>query len=110
MMMAATNKRSLTYDVVIIGSGIAGALLAYRLAKVNVRVLVLEAGGIPAEFAGRSTLIRNFAASGSKGQDSPYSSEANTPYYIAPPTPTAPQPDDEGTVPYYIYESGDPRR
>ena len=44
--MATNNKYGLTYDVIIIGSGVAGALVAYKLAKEKVRVLILEAGGI----------------------------------------------------------------
>ena len=34
------------FDVVIIGSGVAGALAGYRLAQNRARVLVLEAGGV----------------------------------------------------------------
>jgi choline dehydrogenase-like flavoprotein len=34
------------FDVIIVGSGIAGALAAYRLARSKVRVLILEAGGV----------------------------------------------------------------
>src|ERR1051326_7287284 len=103
--MATSKKINLGYDVIIIGSGVAGALLAYRLAKAKVRVLILEAGAMPEELAGRTTLIRNFAASASKGQDTPYSTEAATPYYVPPPAPTAPQAGDEpGDSPYYIYD------
>ena len=32
------------FDVIVIGSGVAGAIAAYRLAKLNARVLILEAG------------------------------------------------------------------
>ena len=34
------------FDVVIIGSGIAGALAAHRLAEAGRKVLILEAGGV----------------------------------------------------------------
>src|SRR5262249_4938294 len=106
--MATSTKSTLTYDVVIIGSGIAGALVAYKLAKQKVRVLVLEAGGMPEELAGRQTLINNFAASASKGQDSPYGSEAKTSYYIPPPSPLAPQAGDEAGDPAYFIYDGNP--
>jgi len=102
--MATSKNHGLTYDVIVIGSGIAGALLACRLAKKKVRVLVLEAGGMPTEIAGRRTLVRNFAASASKGQDSPYADEIKiSPYYSSPPTATAPQPTDEPPDPHYTY-------
>ncbi|TAL39350.1 MAG: GMC family oxidoreductase [Alphaproteobacteria bacterium] len=39
-----TSKSDLYADVVIIGSGVAGAMTAYKLAQKGVRVLVLEAG------------------------------------------------------------------
>src|SRR5690348_7597067 len=97
--MPNAAKRSLLYDVVVIGSGVAGALLAYRLAKAGTRVLILEAGSLPVELAGRRSLVRNFAASASKGQDSPYVGETNTPYYSSPPSWTAPQPSDEPLPP-----------
>jgi glucose dehydrogenase len=32
------------FDVVVIGAGIAGAMVAYRLAQAGARVLMLEAG------------------------------------------------------------------
>jgi choline dehydrogenase-like flavoprotein len=94
--MAASDNHGLTYDVVIVGSGIAGALVAYKLAKAKARVLILEAGGVPSELAGRTLLVKNYAASASKGQDSPYTDEVrNSRYYSSPPAVAAPQPQDE---------------
>jgi choline dehydrogenase-like flavoprotein len=94
--MAKGKNSGLTYDVVIIGSGIAGALVAYRLALAKVRVLVLEAGGMPQEMGERRLLVRNYAASSSKGQDSPYTDEIrHSRYFSSPPAVTAPQPQDE---------------
>ena len=41
-----TNLAEPDFDVIIVGSGIAGALAAYRLARAKVKVLILEAGGV----------------------------------------------------------------
>ena len=37
------------FDVVIVGSGIAGALVGHQLAQSGHRVLILEAGGVPSD-------------------------------------------------------------
>ena len=37
-------NNSSTYDVVIVGAGIVGAQMAYRLAKAQRKVLLIEAG------------------------------------------------------------------
>jgi choline dehydrogenase-like flavoprotein len=111
--MATNDKYGLTYDVVIIGSGVAGALIAYRLAQAKVRVLILEAGGMPSELPSergpRGLLVKNYAVASSKGQDAPYTDEVrHSPYYSSPPAATAPQPEDEpidDDPPYYTYES-----
>jgi choline dehydrogenase-like flavoprotein len=63
------------FDVVIIGSGIAGALAAYRLAMGRKKVLILEAGGVAPESLGRWTMVQNFIASSSKAPDSPFCGE-----------------------------------
>jgi glucose dehydrogenase len=60
------------FDVVIIGSGVAGALIAHRLAMAKVKVLILEAGDEPREGHDRNLLRSKFASSWSKGQTSPY--------------------------------------
>src|SRR5215471_13947570 len=106
--MATGKNFGMTYDVVIIGSGVAGALVAYRLALAEMRVLVLEAGGMPSEMGKRQLLINNYAASSSKGQDSPYTDEIrHSRYYSSPPAVTAPQAQDEPIdkdPPYYRYD------
>ena len=60
------------FDVIIVGSGIAGALAAYRLARSKVRVLILEAGGVPSESLGRYALVSSFIGSPPKATDSPF--------------------------------------
>jgi len=60
------------FDVIIVGSGIAGALAAYRSARSKVRVLILEAGGVPSESLGRYALVNSFIGSPPKATDSPF--------------------------------------
>src|SRR6266496_4276122 len=63
------------FDIVIIGSGVAGALAAYRLAMAQKKVLILEAGGVAPESLGRWTMVENFIASSSKTTESPFCGE-----------------------------------
>src|SRR6266550_9315677 len=67
-----TNLAEPDFDVIIVGSGIAGALAAYRLARAKVKVLILEAGGVPSDSLGRYALVRNFIGSPSKATDAPF--------------------------------------
>jgi choline dehydrogenase-like flavoprotein len=60
------------FDVVIIGSGVAGALAAFRLAPRGIKVLILEAGDEPPQDHARFDLRQRFVQSWSKGQTSPY--------------------------------------
>ena len=55
-------------DVVIVGSGVAGALLAERLARVGVRVAILEAG----PRIDRGEALRRYFAAPFKTPESPY--------------------------------------
>ena len=72
-----------TYDVVVVGGGTAGALIAKRLTHAGMRVLMLEAGpGTPADFDGYLRHLEHFYASSAKGPEAPW-----------PPSPNAPQPD-----------------
>jgi choline dehydrogenase-like flavoprotein len=57
------------YDVVIIGSGVAGALIAWRLAKAERRVLILEAGE---RGVSRAEMVERYAAATNKSLGSPY--------------------------------------
>jgi choline dehydrogenase-like flavoprotein len=64
-----TASSSDSWDVVIIGAGVAGALLAWQLAEAGRRVLILEAGE---EGAPRAVLLENYAAASNKSLGSPY--------------------------------------
>ena len=60
------------FDVVIIGSGVAGALAGYRLAQAKLRVLILEAGGVAPDSLGRYSMVRSYIGSPSKATDTPF--------------------------------------
>jgi glucose dehydrogenase len=55
-------------DVVIVGSGVAGALMGWRLAESGLQVTILEAG----PRIDRQESVERFRASVKKGPDSPY--------------------------------------
>jgi choline dehydrogenase-like flavoprotein len=76
-----------TWDAVIVGAGIAGALTAYKLALAGKRVLVLDAG--PAVPPNRGDYMQRFYTAMSKVPESPY-----------PDIPDAARPrsDDSGTL------------
>ena len=57
-------------DVVIVGSGFAGALIANELAKLGTKVVILEAGeGIPANI---NDYMGRFYKAAAKVPESPY--------------------------------------
>jgi choline dehydrogenase-like flavoprotein len=61
------------YDVAIVGSGFAGALIANELGKHNKTVVILEAGGpVPPNI---NDYMRRFYSSGAKVPESPYTPE-----------------------------------
>lgn len=68
--MAVNNAPE--FDVIFVGSGIAAALAAHRLAQARYRVLILEAGGVVPDSLNRLALLRNYIASPGKTPDSPY--------------------------------------
>jgi choline dehydrogenase-like flavoprotein len=82
------------FDIVIIGAGVAGAMLAYRLAKAGATVLVLEAG---IRNPSRSQMVGKYAIAAAKTPHSPYvqaeadakapSPDSPTDYYEQPPAP-----------------------
>jgi choline dehydrogenase-like flavoprotein len=77
----------LVADVVIVGSGVAGALTGYTLARSGVDVLILEAG----PRVDRAKALANFNASPTKSPNSPY-----------PAHPKVPQPDSDAIGAYYV--------
>lgn len=81
-----TAQEQIDADVVIIGAGIAGGLMAWELAKAGKQVVMLDAGPL----VDRVDAVNRFRASATKGADSPY---VNAPY--------APYPDDQ--TPWIFY-------
>ncbi|WP_407973253.1 GMC family oxidoreductase (plasmid) [Burkholderia pyrrocinia] len=78
----------MTYDVVIVGAGHAGAYLAYVLGMQRKRVLVLEAGA--ATHRNREDYMENFFLSTFKAPESPYPPDASRldPAHTNVPRPT----------------------
>jgi choline dehydrogenase-like flavoprotein len=76
-----------TCDVAIVGSGVAGAHLAYALAPRSMKVIILEAGARRS----RSELVRHFFANPTKGPQSAY-----------PPDTFAPFPLDDRYDQFYV--------
>ena len=68
------------YDVVIVGAGIAGALIAKRLAGQGRQVLILEAGRSTSVTPdGYRSYVENFYAALGKSPNSPYPENPNAP-------------------------------
>src|SRR5258706_7613556 len=60
------------YDVIIVGSGVAGALAADRLVKAGKRVCILEAGGFAQDERNRDRMVDYFVGSPSRATDAPF--------------------------------------
>jgi choline dehydrogenase-like flavoprotein len=93
----ATQSEQPHYDVVVVGGGVAGAIMARRLSRKGKRVLVLEAGRGDAQEPHdyRSYLAKYFSMG--LGRSAP-----NGPY---PVNPHAPSPNDSNGTPYYVQRS-----
>jgi choline dehydrogenase-like flavoprotein len=82
------------FDVVVIGAGIAGGMVAYRLAQAGARVLILEAGS---RNPSRAQMVGSYATASAKTLHSPYvqvetdtkapSPDSSPTYYEQPPAP-----------------------
>lgn len=81
LFISASEASKRTYDVVIVGAGITGALVASRLSAAGKRVLILEAG-----------TGRNDWATYQGYLDAFYTAQAKTPEAPFPPNPNAPEP------------------
>mgnify|MGYP006274104051 FL=1 len=71
-----------TYDLVIVGSGVSGSIIANELAKQqkNIRVLILEAGpGDALSIAGYDNYLSRFYSAVEKESNSPYAVNPNAP-------------------------------
>ena len=81
--MTAEPHGDQAYDVVVVGAGVAGALIAKRLTHAGLQVLVLEAGPSTAwTFDGYTEHLDDFYTAASKSPESAW-----------PPAGNAPQPD-----------------
>ncbi len=80
-------------DVVIVGGGIAGALMALGLARANANVLIIEAG----DRIERDKAISNYMNTPDRNNDTPYS----------PVSKTAPYPEMMNPDEYYIQTGPD---
>ncbi|ARO27962.1 glucose-methanol-choline oxidoreductase protein (plasmid) [Rhizobium sp. TAL182] len=73
-----TAAESGDYDIVIVGSGISGAIIAKQAAEAGKRVLILEAGtGSNVTLAGYDNLLTTFYSAASKDNQSPFPLNAN---------------------------------
>jgi choline dehydrogenase-like flavoprotein len=93
------------FDVVIVGAGVAGAMVAYRLAEAGVRVVMLEAG-IPNPI--RVKLAGAYAIAKLK---TPHSAYVDADADAKAPSPDSPGDYDQDlTDPHKVYKSGYERR
>jgi choline dehydrogenase-like flavoprotein len=85
-MAARTTAPKEEHDVVIVGAGLSGSILAKECAEAGLRVMVLEAGtDLARTFAGYQQQLQTFYDADAKTPEAPY--EFN---------PNAPQPDIPG--------------
>lgn len=93
------------YDAVIVGAGIAGALVAYKLAEKGKKVLILESG--PAVPADRSGYMETFFTANAKTPESPYPPTTQNPNAATDNNPLGlPDPSTENAPRYTVLQIG----
>lgn len=91
------------YDVIIVGSGIAGALVAYQLGMQKKRVLILESG--PEVPVDRSAYMKTFFKANAKTPESPYPPVSQNPSAATKDNPLGlPDPAFENTPRYTVLQ------
>jgi glucose dehydrogenase len=92
------------YDVIVIGSGVAGALTAWKLSQLgNYRILILEAGQNGISDGQRLQFHHTMDTQGNRAtMHAPYANLESRQYAPAEETPT---PDKQNTYTYYNYTS-----
>lgn len=80
-------QETINADVVIVGAGVVGGLMAWRLSQQGLNVVILDAGAR----VNRVDAINRFKNSVDKGANSPYEM-----------MPWAPVPDDNNPLSYYV--------
>ncbi|MDF3981654.1 GMC family oxidoreductase [Luteibacter sp. PPL201] len=92
-----------TYDVVIVGSGISGSIVAYELGRQGKKVLILEAGqAVPVD---RSGYMNTFFKSNAKTPESPYPPTVQDPGASTPGNPLGlPDPSLENVPRYTVLQ------
>ena len=69
------------HDVIVVGAGVAGALMAWHLAESGARVLVLEAGD---EYQDRLELVGRYAVAKTKTPSAPYANDLSEEHAPSP--------------------------
>ena len=94
-----------TYDLVIVGSGISGSIVAYELGRQGKKVLILEAGQeVPVD---RSGYMRTFFKANAKTPESPYPPTTQDPGASTPGNPLGlPDPSKENVPRYTVLQIG----
>ncbi|MGI2112013.1 GMC family oxidoreductase [Shewanella frigidimarina] len=93
------------YDVIIVGSGIAGSIMAYQLGMAGKKVLILEAGQeVPVD---RSNYMKTFFKANAKTPESPYPPTTQNPAASTADNPLGlPDPAKENVPRYTVLQIG----
>lgn len=83
--VSLAHATSITYDLVIVGSGVSGAVIAHEIAKYkkedpDFRILILEAGpGKNMSLSGYEKYLENFYTAVAKDNNAPFPANPNAP-------------------------------